>query len=331
MYSGAVLAAMIVACAQAQPQGTIVYTGAPEGGPPWPVQDVYSIRADGSGAKALTRDGHSHHPSWSPDGKRILFIHDAELSTKPAYRETGESKSHHPVELSIMDADGRNRRVLRRIEPVIYSAVWSPDGSTLAISAATEPGAGEPATAGIFFLPASGSGELRLYMRNGWTPSWSPDGKKLAFTVEHPRGRWTVHTANADGTNDVRLTSPHIDSGSPAWSPDGKLIAFEQFTGVAGRQQVFLMNADGSAIRQLTTDTAWSCTHPTWSPDGGRLVVACRFAASPCGMGVFSTGQPMPECTRRLFVLPVASSQASKPAMLVSQDAAFPSFRAMPN
>jgi hypothetical protein len=38
------------------------------------------------------------------------------LSTKPAYRETEQTKSHHPVELSIMDADGRNRRVLRVIE-----------------------------------------------------------------------------------------------------------------------------------------------------------------------------------------------------------------------
>jgi Tol biopolymer transport system component len=174
--------------AQAQTNGTIAYTRAPDGAPPWPVQDVCIVRTDGSGDRCLTTDGHSHHPSWSPDGKHILFVHDSTLSTKPAYRETEQTKSHHPVELSIMDADGHNRRVLRVIEPVIYSVAWSPDGATLAISAATSLH-GEPPQAGLFLLPANGKGELRLLCSSAWTPSWSPDGSRLAFTVEHPRGR----------------------------------------------------------------------------------------------------------------------------------------------
>jgi Tol biopolymer transport system component len=321
-----VWAAALVACAQGQTPGVIAYTRAPAGAPPWPVQDVCTMRADGSTEQCLTSDGHSHHPSWSPDGKRILFIHDSALSTQPPYRETEDSKSHHPIELSVMDANGRNRRVLRVIEPVIYSAAWSPKGATLAVSAATSAAPGESPSVGLFLLPANGTGELRLLRPNAWTPSWSPDGTKLAFTVEQPRGHWTVHTANGDGTNEVRLTDPSVNSGSPAWSPDGKSIAFDQFTNVNGRQQVFVMNADGSSVRQLTTDTAWSCVHPTWSSSGSQLVVACRSAASFCGMGVFSTGQPMPECTRRLFVVPVASGAAATPTKLMDHDGAIPSF-----
>jgi Tol biopolymer transport system component len=318
--------AILGACAQAQISGVIAYTRAPDGGAPWPVQDICTVRMDGSAAQCLTADGHSHHPSWSPDGSRILFIDDSALSTKPPYRETEESKTHHSIGLSVMDADGRNRRVLRVMEPAIFSAAWSPDGATLAISAATAAALGQTPIAGLFLLPANGQGELRLLTPDAWTPSWSPDGSRLAFTMEGPRGRWTVHTANADGSNDRSLTDPGVDSGSPAWSPDGKSIAFDQFTDTHRRQQVFVMKADGSGKRQLTTDSAWSCGHPTWSPGGSHLVVACRSASSPCGMGFSSTGQPMPECRRRLFVVPVDSGAGATPAKLIEHDGATPSW-----
>ena len=306
------LALALVMPVQAQTPGTIAYTRAPEGAPPWPVQDVCVVRTDGSGDRCLTTDGHSHHPSWSPDGKRILFIHDTTLSTKPAYRETEQTRSHHPVELSVMDADGRNRRVLRLIEPVIYSVAWSPDGATLAISAATSLQPGEPAKAGVFLLPANGKGDLRLFRDNAWTPSWSPDGSRLAFTVEHPRGRWRVHTAKIDGSDELAIGAAGVDNGSPAWSPDGKKIAFDQFTGISGRQQIFIMNPDGSGVRQLTADSAWSCTGPSWSPDGTQIAVSCRSADSPCGMGISSTGHPLTECARRVFLVHVAPGSQTK-------------------
>ncbi|MGH9665504.1 MAG: TolB family protein, partial [Bryobacteraceae bacterium] len=91
--------------AQAQNDGTIAYEHAPDGQAPWPVIDIYSSAADGTNVKALTRDGHSHSPSWSPDGRRILFIHDAALRTKPAYRESKKFESYHSVELYVMDRD----------------------------------------------------------------------------------------------------------------------------------------------------------------------------------------------------------------------------------
>jgi Tol biopolymer transport system component len=187
------------------------------------------------------RQAHSLHSRFDPE-------HEA------AYRETEETLSHHPIELSIMNADGRNRRVLRVIEPVIYSLAWSPDGTTLAISAATSAKPGEPVQAGVFLLPANEKGELRLFRANAWTPSWSPDGSRLAFTVEHPRGRWRIHTAKVDGSEEIAIGDAAVDNGSPSWSPDGRQIAFDQFTGVTGRQQVFVMKPDGSDVRQVTAD-----------------------------------------------------------------------------
>lgn len=315
--------ALLVMSARAQGPGVIAYTRAPDGGPPWPVQDIYTVRADGTGVRALTSDGHSHHASWSPDGRHILFIHDSALSSPPPYRETEDTKSRHAIELSVMDADGNNRRVLRVIQPVIYSAAWSPDGKTLAISAATSTEVGQEPRVGLFTLPANGKGSLRLLLPSAWEPSWSPDGKKLVFVVEEPRGRWSIHTANAEGTGDARLTDPAVNSGSPAWLPDEKRIAFSQFQ-EDGREQVLLMNADGSSVRTLTNSLAWSCRSPSWAPDGKQLVVSCRAANVPCGMGISSTGQPMPECARRLVLVQADGDQP--PRMLTDHDAAMAEF-----
>ena len=161
---------------------------------------------DGANVKALTNDGHSHDPSWSPDGRQILFVHDSALSTRPPSREQKGFESYHPVELYVMDKDGSNRHLMRRLEPVIESAVWSPDGKNLAITYMPEAWANRPDPTdrvGLFVLPADGQGEPRLLFRNAYTPAWSPDRKRLAFSFEKPRGLWAVHVAKSDGSDDV--------------------------------------------------------------------------------------------------------------------------------
>ena len=300
----------------------LVYTHAPDGSPGWPVADIYSMRADGSGVRALTHDGHSHDPSWSPDGQRILFIHDSTLRTKPAYREQKGFESHHPVELYLMNANGSNARLIRRLEPVIYDAAWSPDGGTIAITCL--PGASKQ-RAGLYLMAADGKGQLRFLFRSAFTPSWSPHGRKLAFSVEQPRGRWAVHVANSDGSGDIRLTDPRRMGGSPAWSPGGEFIAFDEIVDQQSRQQVFVMKSDGSEVRQLTRDPNWSCGHPSWSPDGRQIAVACRSAGVACGT-VSSVGVMLPACTRRIFMVSWSNSK-TPPRQVGRHDAACPAFR----
>jgi Tol biopolymer transport system component len=317
----------VAGAAAQQNAGTIVFTHAPEGAPPWPVEDIYAMNSDGSNVRDLTSDGHSHDPAWSPDGRHIVFVHDSALRT-PAHKEDKQYESHHPVELNVMDPDGAHRRLLWRSESPIFSAAWSPDGKVLAVSTASQgsskrsPSENEPMRGGLFLLSAEAHSEPRLLFRDALTPAWSPDGTKLAFSVERPRGQWGIHIGSADGSSDAQLTEPPLMAGSPAWSPDGKLIAFDEFADQR-HQQIFIMEPDGSRRRQITTDGNWSCGHPSWSADGKHLVFACR-SASPCGR-ISSVGTPLPECTRRLFSISPFDPR-TRPVQLGERDGMTPEF-----
>jgi TolB protein len=60
-----------------------------------------------------------------------------------------------------------------------------------------------------------------------------------------------------------------VDESGAAFSPDGRQIAF--FSNRGGDYQIFVMNADGDEARQVTLDVGPNI-HPSWSPDGMRLV-----------------------------------------------------------
>jgi len=84
-----------------------------------------------------------------------------------------------------------------------------------------------------------------------------------------------IYVMDVDGTGLKNLTTNTLYNGQPAWSPDAKYIVFSSiaFTSPTdGKYQIYTMKADGSDLKQLTFDKAYSSYLPAWSPDGKYII-----------------------------------------------------------
>jgi TolB protein len=105
-------------------------------------------------------------------------------------------------------------------------------------------------------------------VRDG-SPSWSPDGKQIAFYSERDGRPADLFVMDADGSHVRQLTDTPAAEGYPSWSPDGTRIAFEA-DAPDGNFDIYVMNADGTNTRRLTADPHRDVA-PAWSPDGKTI------------------------------------------------------------
>jgi Tol biopolymer transport system component len=129
----------------------------------------------------------------------------------------------------------------------------------------------------ICVMNANSTGMTRLTdtAEDESAPTWSPDGKQIAFVRVGD-----IHVMNANGSNKRKLLEAEY-ANEPAWSPDGRRIAFAK----AG--DIYIMDSDGSsAPRRLTTDPAWqSSGSPAWSPDGKWIAFHSERDSNPNAVG----------------------------------------------
>ena len=122
----------------------------------------------------------------------------------------------------------------------------------------------------IYTMNASGTGVTRLTTdaADERDPSWSPDGKQIAFTRKNGPSDFTsdIFVMNADGSNQRKI----VRGGAPKFSPDGKQLAYHALLGenVNIPLALWVVNLDGTGKRVVTD----SGSDPTWTPDGRSLV-----------------------------------------------------------
>lgn len=178
--------------------------------------------------------------AWSPDGKRIAFINAVD------------------EQLSVMDADGENIQALT--QQVIYAnqPAWSPDGKQIAF-VALPPDNRAATNTEIYVIDTNGKHLERLTNNATYDtyPFWMPDGSGIGFIAAG-----AVYAVDLDGGNLRRLVDANHVYGL-SWSPDHQQIAFSMDIG--GHAQIFVMDADGKNVRQLTWNTLDNYD-PAWRP-----------------------------------------------------------------
>jgi len=122
----------------------------------------------------------------------------------------------------------------------------------------------------IFTMDSEGK-NVRDLKLDGSYPSWSPDGKKIAFSSAKDETHAELYVSDPDGSHIQRLTRRKGGTGvsRPVWSPDGRQIAF--FALVGRIPEIFVVNCDGGEATQVSSGGG---IYPTWSPDSRKIAFA---------------------------------------------------------
>jgi Tol biopolymer transport system component len=169
------------------------------GGDAWSPDGQKIVYIDRRGRLAVMRPDGTHRrrlagavfasgePSWSPNGRKILFSAKGEIA--------------------VVNADGTGRRLVARgLQPV-----WSPNGGQIAFVSG-----GVFHDEGVYVVNSDGSG-LRQVARAGDSASWSPDGRWLVY-ARNRNGQGDIYVVRSDGSNEHQVTDTELEETSPAWS-----------------------------------------------------------------------------------------------------------------
>ncbi len=179
----------------------------------------------------------------------------------------------------VMNADGSGVTALTGEGQDNTAPVWSPNGQKIAFVSQRD------GNREIYVMDADCVNEaggcdqsavnLTRHPADDWTPAWSPDGQRLAFSSIRA-GNWEIFVvevaclAQPESCPDqtTQVTSDGNANILPVWSPDGSRIAFS--SKASGNWDIYTMNNSGADVRQLTTDPANDLS-PAWSPDGQQI------------------------------------------------------------
>src|SRR5215831_5270262 len=228
-------------------------------------------------------ESHEREIAWSPDGKHLAFLSDAQKEGQ--------------FQVYVLDVATRRTNQLTHLAGALQGLSWSPDGRSLALlfteNAPRTPGPLEPVTAATGVISQQvynqrlavidfASGKMRqvspadLYV---YEYDWSPDGKMFVATAAPGPGddNWyiaQIYTITVESGRATSILKTPMQIANPVWSPDGKHVAFigglmsdEGYNG----GDIFAVSASGGEPRDLTPARKTSPKWLRWLPSGQIL------------------------------------------------------------
>ncbi len=260
------------------------------------VRGIYVMGDDGSNLTLLIEDNLIKHnwlkpgsPSWSPNGKRIVF--------------TKRPRINHSSALFLMNADGTNIRQLTetlKMNPIL-GASFSPDSTSIVFSRDFVVNNKVKMTITVMDIATT---EMKIIAEVAAVNcEWSPDGEHIVFDKPSAVGGGgnTIWIMRADGHNPRPLIPAPLPGKifkhrlKPRWSPDGKQIAFLQreytwqpWPGLNGTALIYhahryiICDRNGDNVRKLRIPKDFDATSLDWMDNGKSIVFTAR-AGMPLG------------------------------------------------
>jgi TolB protein len=207
-------------------------------------EQIYVANADGSNLRPIDLPGvEPIQPTWFPGGRRILFL---DLASKPTFK--------------IVNVDGSGLRTAG-MPPFGDGACVFGDGKRVAVVRPRRPGNDEVQAIFVVRLDTKRVKRITPWGSYTGTIDCSPDGTRVVYgkPAFGPPTSANVFTVRTDGTRSRQLTHSKggtVNNNPNSWSPDGTKIVFTSNRGGRADRVLFVMNADGSDVRQLTRGAA---------------------------------------------------------------------------
>lgn len=195
--------------------------------------------------------------SWSPDGRFLLFS-----------KNVPTEKSH----IGVMPSPPQGAEWARGPE-VIERVKYRQDGN---------PGFVQQEYRHLFVVSAEGGAPRKLSEGNfnHLYPSWAPEGRSIMFTADYSGNEDTdpnnaqIFELDLQSMKLLQITDKRGPHNHPGISPDGRFIFYQgykdQFMGYQ-QSQLYVMNRDGSRLRELTSQLDVDVNNPVWSSDSKSI------------------------------------------------------------
>lgn len=269
---------VLVGCSDRQPSDVFSSKG------PAPTGHLVFVRGDpGGGASSVYTldlpDGHPRRlfgrganlPHWSPSGTMIsVFCCDDGMAAHLIDWPSGRFHELAPADPALET----------------HCGPWSTDGQRLACESF---GTDDPNITGIYSVRVSdGRGLERVTanpMGDDIPGDYSPDGRRMVFAREDPKGRVAIYLVEIGEPTAIRQISPPglvvETSFGGAWSPVGQGVLFVAHSSPGAPSSIWIADADSGQTKQVAIprcggegadSKSAACFDPAWSPDGHKIV-----------------------------------------------------------